>query len=284
MKKSARALLRHLHALKITVIFIIRSLSAWGAKKWFRFWFTGSQEFPHREITFKLRGNKFRDKVVDGYMAFSCITEKQYHPIGFELHPGDTVLDIGGHIGSFTVQAAKAASKVFVFEPTRESFNILNENILANNLSNVSAERVCIAGENGTRLLYRDIMNNAMNGLYKKTRYSEPVLALSLSSLFSQRSIDRCDFLKIDCEGAEYEILFSTPKEVLDRVSRIVLEYHRPPYYGLTGEKNLPEKLVQYLREMGFEAKIVPESIMHGLIFARQTHAWPQTLARQAQV
>ena len=44
----------------------------------------------------------------------------------------------------------------------------------------------------------------------------------------------RCDLLKMDCEGAEYDILYHCPSEVLTRIDRIALEVHGGP-----GDQNI---------------------------------------------
>ena len=52
------------------------------------------------------------------------------------------------------------------------------------------------------------------------------VPSISMADAFARLEIPRCDLMKIDCEGAEYPILFNTPEDVLGRVQRIVMEYH----------------------------------------------------------
>ena len=48
----------------------------------------------------------------------------------------------------------------------------------------------------------------------------------TLEQIYSDGEIEQCDLLKIDCEGAEYEILFGASSELLDRTRRMALEYH----------------------------------------------------------
>src|SRR5688572_25562845 len=52
------------------------------------------------------------------------------------------------------------------------------------------------------------------------------VWTTTLADIFRDHGIDRCDLLKLDCEGAEYRILYSAPRDVLDRIDHIILEYH----------------------------------------------------------
>ncbi len=53
----------------------------------------------------------------------------------------------------------------------------------------------------------------------------------------SAKGVERCDLLKIDCEGSEYEILQGCTPDALSRVRRIVGEYHEGPYINGTGKE-----------------------------------------------
>ena len=79
---------------------------------------------------------------------------------------------------------------------------------------------------------------------------SEGLLAVgSNSSLFIlDNEIERIDFLKMDCEGAEYAILFNTPRSVFDKVYVISMEFHDMKNVKFTGNE-----IVKKLEENGFE-------------------------------
>jgi FkbM family methyltransferase len=49
---------------------------------------------------------------------------------------------------------------------------------------------------------------------------------ITLAELFESAHIAHCDYLKMDCEGGEYEILTAAPDSTLQRISRMVIEYH----------------------------------------------------------
>lgn len=59
--------------------------------------------------------------------------------------------------------------------------------------------------------------------------------------------IERCDLLKIDCEGGEYEILYSADPETLARIDRIVCEFNIGQSDGENGEQ-----LAHFLVSHGF--------------------------------
>jgi hypothetical protein len=78
------------------------------------------------------------------------------------------------------------------------------------------------------------------------------VEAISLNDLFAANAITRCDFLKLDCEGGEYEILFHASDETLAKIRHICLEYHNhlTPYSDVD--------LGRYLQNKGFQVTTTP--------------------------
>jgi hypothetical protein len=75
------------------------------------------------------------------------------------------------------------------------------------------------------------------------------VSALSLADAFAMLEIETCDLLKLDCEGAEYSILFDTPRTVLELIQRIVMEYHDNVV------QYTHRDLARFLDEQGFEVE-----------------------------
>jgi hypothetical protein len=71
------------------------------------------------------------------------------------------------------------------------------------------------------------------------------VRALTLSQVFEAHAIDKLDLLKLDCEGAEYEILSGASPEVFKKIERIIMEYH-----DIDGHHH--DQLVSLLERQGF--------------------------------
>jgi FkbM family methyltransferase len=142
------------------------------------------------------------------------------------LPPGATVIDIGANIGMFAVFAAKAmrAARVVAFEPFTESFGMLSRNASRNQLTAIEPVQLGIAGQAGTRTLHMQ----GRHGVHSLFGDGEAITieCITLASAFERFAIERCGFLKLDCEGAEYEILLNTPAAILARIDRLALEYH----------------------------------------------------------
>jgi hypothetical protein len=58
------------------------------------------------------------------------------------------------------------------------------------------------------------------------SQFSNYVPAVTIDSLFEENIIDRIDFLKIDCEGAEKQVLLGISDQNLSKVKKIALEFH----------------------------------------------------------
>jgi hypothetical protein len=86
------------------------------------------------------------------------------------------------------------------------------------------------------------------------------VAAVSLADALARLATDRVDLLKLDCEGAEYDILMRTTPDVLSRIDRIVMEYHdhRPDVRH--------PALAAFLRHSGYRVDVFPNVVHPGEI------------------
>lgn len=271
METFRHSLYRFWISIATLIDFFCKSLVRWPFSVWLFFWFSKKGAPYHVPNTpdIAVRTDSFINKVIDSHTVFTCIIERQYEPNGFEIRPGDTVVDVGAHIGSFALLASARCARVIACEPSPSNFRMLSENIACNHVENITALQMCVAGASGTRELFLDTHNAARNGLYG-VGYSVSVLAITLTELFKQHTITQCDFLKIDCEGAEYEIIESALPKTLAQIKKIAMEYHLPPYFGLDKTKHSIASLVQKLESAGFSVTIIPENKLRGLLFARR--------------
>ena len=180
---------------------------------------------------------------------------RDYSPNGIDINPTDIVVDIGGQIGTFTVMAAWKANKghVYTFEPTSLNFPMLQENVAINNLTNVTLYKKAVSDTNGIAYMHLSSDNTGGHSLSWKTdekQQKEAVPTITLATLMEDNEIDHIDFLKMDCEGAEYDIFYTAPLDVLGRIRKIAIEYH------MVDDARNGEMLKRFLEEHGFKAWI----------------------------
>jgi FkbM family methyltransferase len=121
------------------------------------------------------------------------------------VQPNDTVLDIGANIGMFSMLGSRLVGengRIIAFEPTRSTFEALNENLKMNNCQNVKTERLALGDTEGTIFL-GDVPNDAMNFIDKNKKSGEEVQLKLLDNYLKENDIQKVNFIKIDIEGAE---------------------------------------------------------------------------------
>ncbi len=179
------------------------------------------------KVKFKLRSSSF-----DSVVILENWILKEYTRISGLTKKNTVIIDIGAHIGAASIFFATQSKdcKVFSFEPLKENFELLRHNIKLNGLEDkIFPFKLGVSGEKGRRILFRDDVNLGANSLFRRKHQSshgEMVKCIILKEIFEENKIKTCDLLKIDCEGAELEILLNTPKGILKKIKNIVLEYH----------------------------------------------------------
>ena len=162
-----------------------------------------------------------------------------------DIREDDHILDIGANIGAFCIRAAKKSSHVSAVEPF--TTDILNTNIT---LNGVDIKVFCGA------------LGDGFPTYIEWDGISSRVSTYRLSDLIQRAG--GCDFLKCDCEGAEWQI---RPVD-LEGIRRIEIELHQPPIGG-----PINTELLQYISEKyAFSLDRVP---VHGpLGLFGILHAW----------
>ena len=182
----------------------------------------------------------------------STINEVFIHKLyPYEIQPSDIVVDIGAHVGVFTVFAAKKAynGEVYSYEPEPTNFKQLKKNVVLNHLKNVKETRTGVAGRKGMRTFYVSNQHTGGNSIIKVPGKKIKAKFTTLKDIIDDNEIDVIDFLKVDVEGAEYEILLSTPKEYFNKIKRMGLEYHD----WMTKKKG--GDLKTFLEKLGFNVQ-----------------------------
>jgi FkbM family methyltransferase len=193
-------------------------------------------------------GTRFMTRsVADRWIIDEVYGPNTYKALGFKIKNNFLVIDIGAHIGIFTIAAAKSADRVFSYEPEPGNFSYLKKNLLLNKIKNVFYFNKGVFDKKGTQRLY--LHSSIKHSIFDASNKSVVIQTVSLADIFEENNIKLCHLLKIDTEGCEYEILSSTPKKYFRMIGSIVLESHNDI------KKNELSKLGGVLTENGFEIR-----------------------------
>ena len=177
----------------------------------------------------------------------------------------DIVFDIGFNYGFFTLDALTyKPKKVIGFEPNPKLVKVFNQL----DIDSVELHQVAVSDKAGSTIFYE----NNFSG--KSSIHSDINSDTSLNSYqvnicsFNDmaKQYDVIDYLKVDCEGAEYEIFESIPNEFLtNRIRKIALEFH----HNINDIKVV--NLISKIKQCGFETKIdYKDGDSTGMLYARK--------------
>jgi len=187
-------------------------------------------------------------KEQDANMHREVIESNQYNLTKEEL-TGRSVIDVGANIGAFSLLAASlGAKKVIGLEPVTKTFNIFQSNVKRSGLSSIIALKNVVSAEHGKYFqISNDNDNAGANSMYNVAENSEMVRSLSLTTILKMIEGNNI-LLKLDCEGAEYDVLLNATQEEMDRINEIVLEIHTDLHPTFKGKEIIENKL----KEFGF--------------------------------
>jgi len=158
--------------------------------------------------------------------------KEKYIPSPIDIERNDVVIDIGANIGVFTAFAAtRTQNAVYAFEPFPNAFKFLTANIQTNNFHHVHAYAMAVCDKVGSQKFFLSktmctghSLSDYLNHNNSKN-YIE-VGTTSLPQIIDDNSLEKVDFLKMDCEGAEGSILQSIPRHYLKKAKKIAMEFH----------------------------------------------------------
>jgi FkbM family methyltransferase len=187
------------------------------------------------------------------------------------LQPGDSAIDVGGHIGFFTMQMAAAVGpdgRVYAFEPLDSNADLLERSIAENGFGDrVRFQRAAVGAAPGTATLTFPLETLNSGGAYLLRNGSAPltgnqkkdVPVVALDSLELRRPVR---FIKMDVEGAEPQVLRGAAR-ILTEDKPVMLSELHPTQLERASGVTADEFLAQ-ITALGYHA----HRIEHGAIGA----------------
>lgn len=198
-----------------------------------------------KELTFKTRtGQKITSPNVPGARlpAYEQYAEEGYQLDWFlDAYRGEAInaFDVGAHVGTFACHLAEVlpSASITCFEPSAGTVAYLQKNIDQNGLSDrIKVVEAALAGETGFALFEDHGGASVHNGLVDNHPVDDPHAAtagVKVPTLSFDDAIAQADgpvtFVKLDCEGGEYQLAYKSKPESWADVQRVVLEYHDVP-------------------------------------------------------
>lgn len=149
------------------------------------------------------------DEYIQAYVFCRGFDDADVPVLRALLRPGDRFIDVGANIGLYSFVAARVVGPlgtVHAFEPLPEAMGRLRSNIEMNALTNIRAYDLALSDAAGETTLYPATNRNLGMGSFSSAGDKGPgitVATAALDDLVDAGTIDGCDVVKLDIEGAE---------------------------------------------------------------------------------
>jgi FkbM family methyltransferase len=216
----------------------------------------------HPPIWKTRRGSVIRPPSNVWYNVWECLACDSYDLDSLEPERKfKWFIDIGANIGCFSISLLERFPDVrgIACEPISDMYRSLLNGIRENRLeAKISARQIAVTGNNGPKEVSLWYRPNAPGNTSASTTGDggqwERAPGVSIRDLLNELD-DEIDLVKLDVEGAEYDIILSTPPEFLRRSRRLVLEYHDVPGHSW-------RELVSHLEAAGLKLRRHDQSLL----------------------
>lgn len=225
----------------------------------------------YKNYSFQIRESS-EDPSYDHNLDFKVINEtwqENVYRIYEDQFSGEGIfVDIGANIGAVSIfvdsfngnRGYNNKIKVYAVEPEPHNLSLLNQNIQNNPVKNITIVDKAVWHEEKMVSISDRGGNSSIVNLENENK--SEVLAITMENLFSMYNIKEVDVMKIDIEGAEFDLIINTPAETLAKIKRLVLEFDKS-FDGSFGK--MVEKLA---KQFGIEILGSPER--GGYIYANR--------------
>lgn len=198
----------------------------------------------------------FRPFIVSDRVIVNPNFEKGLQAL-FKPEPNQTVIDVGAHIGLYTLIACRMVGpngKVFSTEPDKSNLKVLRKNVAINKFKNAVVLPIALSCTNGKEKIYAGIMPTGssfyptLSRARYKVRAVKEIKTVTLDSLIEELKLKDVDWIKIDVESADLNVLRGG-KSFLQKSkkAKIIIEASQL-------------KTLEYLQNLGFKVRRVSSS------------------------
>lgn len=200
---------------------------------------------------------KFYDSISSCMARLLFAEMDDYNFDSIDFKEGDVVIDIGGNIGGASIYLAKKYPflKIYAFEPDKNNYENFLRNIELNNINKdiIKVFNLAITKDRRDVMINSPFHNSGEGNIYNfysgdmanMANITPNIKSITLDDIFANNNISKCKLLKIDCEGAEYEILYNANTENLKNC-----EYLRGEFHGENKREDLYNYCSKYIKNI----------------------------------
>lgn len=192
------------------------------------------------------------------HSILSEIWNEGYYSKHFPFGKKAVVVDIGAHNGYFSVFASMNTAKgsvIYAYEPVRENYDIMLQNLALNNIKNVKAINMGISREGQPLDIYINSAHTGGHSIFRERVEKYDIANIEKIQVqcipFDRvvpEEVDTVDYCKIDIEGAEFEVLLGASEASLKKINNYAVEFHEFGGYKA-------DDLLALFKHLGYEVQ-----------------------------
>ncbi|MCK5236734.1 MAG: FkbM family methyltransferase [Deltaproteobacteria bacterium] len=204
--------------------------------------------------SFTVRGKSFTCDA-EHFKFWQNLERGRWEPETFEilsrfLKPEYVCFDIGTWIGPTVIYSAKSCKKVYCFEPDPVAYEFLLRNIRLNNLTNVSPMNIALSDKSGRFEIgsFGGSLGDSMTSMLGSAEATHKVEVAGLSFGDACRTffLLEPDFIKMDTEGAEFDLIPSM-RDFIERKKPVIYLSTHAPYLPSAERESKMRRVVDVL-------------------------------------
>lgn len=178
--------------------------------------------------------------------------EKITQKIQEEVNKKDIFIDIGAHIGYYSILASTLGfKKVLAFEPVPENFHYLRKNINLNNKKKIIPKKIGLGSKNKLKRFYHNLESTAKSSILDINKKDTKNL-IKIQIKRGDNIIEaKPNFIKIDVEGYELEVIKGLQNIIKESLPKIIFEFN-PHYYKDHFDSHYIQKNLFLMDDLGY--------------------------------
>jgi len=147
-----------------------------------------------------------------------------------DIFKPEVTLDIGANIGNHALVLSTHSKNVYAFEPVQHVYEVLTKNIATNHRSNILAFQIALSDSAGSQTIYLNESNIGSSSLnpFENASDQQTINTAIGDDFLKAYSINTVDFIKIDVEGFEGQVIAGLQKTIKASRPTVVMEWKSP--------------------------------------------------------
>jgi FkbM family methyltransferase len=187
---------------------------------------------------------------IEYWMFMDGLFESKWVHIAKEYVAGKVFIDVGAYIGDYPLALFKHAKSIYAFEPEKNNYEKMLYYIKHNHITNIKAVKAALASHKGKIKIYTSKNKGWHSMTIPYQDGSEQVRALTLDDYVAKNKIHNIGLIKIDVEGAEFEVLSGSLETLIHHRPTLLIEFNRP-FTNKTKKYTLTE-IYEFLSRRGY--------------------------------